>query len=278
MACAYYASPLSTACSMVASRPMHAYHDNKQPSSGPPSASAVLGSSGGGSDVYAVGSGTAGSEAAAEHQQLWRPLLQPTFVEGLWMRMQGVWVQLGLLGPSPSDPHAVTHTQTRTTSPTPPPSAANPWALAAFAAAKGLPPPHVLTDLCHQQVACVPGALARISAVMPWVVAQSLQQREGEQGELLRTSLGMCLQLCGAPYGEELRAAMISLRESPLWPGLQQMMRSATASAADSAREGAAGQGIAAMALMPLLAARLPHASPVMLRALADCCMPALLD
>jgi len=35
---------------------------------------------------------------------------------------------------------------------------------------------------------------------------------------------GMCLQLCGVPYGVELRWVLGSVRASPLWPGLRQML------------------------------------------------------
>jgi len=176
MTCSYYSSPLSVASSMVASRPLPA---NVLP----------LSNSGGScsSSTGAVPTGpNAGvPEGASEHQQLWRPLLQPTFMEGLWLRVQGVWVELGLVSRCPSSgralpspltgsahspsapppPHATAPTQTSTPCPNAAPSslqqAAGPpssqqasglpsspsWALAAFVAAAQLPSEEQLLHL-----------------------------------------------------------------------------------------------------------------------------------
>jgi len=283
MACAYYTSPLSTACTMVASRPMHALHalsTSPHQHNVAPSAHQVVPPSSTSSGVH-TGSGNAGSEAAAEHQQLWRPLLQPALVEGLWMRVQGVWGQLGMMGPSatPSTPATTISTLTNLPPPREPPA----WALAAFVAAGTLPPAEQLSCLFAQCVADEPIALAQLGIVAPWA--------QGLHGEELRACLGACLQLRDVPYGEEVRAALASLRASPQWPRLQAMLRSAAlksrpeggpmpAAGPAAAAGGSLGQGaqsVVSMALVPLLAAKVPQAPPAVVRLLASCCLPALL-
>ncbi len=237
MACEYYATPLASACSMVASRPAHAQADAG--AGAPPAAPGVAGS-------------------GAEHQQLWRPLLQPALVEGLWMRVQGQWRQLGLLGQAPAAaPGAV--------GPSPGPGAqgrapSSP-VFAAFVAAAGLPPAEHLACVHQRQVAAGDGA------ALPWLL-------HGHEGQQLRACLGSCLQLCGVPYGDELQAAVAALRCSPLWSGLRSVLAQSAAAAAGA---GPASPAIS-MALVPLLAAAMPQAPPAVLRLLASCCVPLLLS
>ncbi|KAF5836823.1 hypothetical protein DUNSADRAFT_5363 [Dunaliella salina] len=286
MACAYYTSPIATACTMVASRPLHALHAQSTP--GHHQQAAALGvahpwgpQSSTSGRVHASSS-TVGREATAEHQQLWRPLLQPTLVEGLWMRVQGVWGQLGMMGPSapPPTPTPASHALI---SNLPHPREPSMWALAAFVAAAALPPAKQLSHCFTQCVAEEPSAVAGLSAAAPWALTM--------HGEQLRACLGACLQLHDVPYGEEVRAAVASLRASPYWTRLQAMLRSVMASkprppggpmqAAAEVGGGGMGQGaesVVGMALVPLLAAKVPHAPPAVVRVLASCCLPALLS
>lgn len=233
------------------------------------------------------------SSGSSEHQQLWRPLLQPAFVEGLWLRVQGVWAEAGMLGAG--TPRALLSSLPVTTQQSSSSQAAaaagtlssqtNGWAVSAFVAAMHLPSEQQLLRLHHQHLSALTTTTAPLTPADPAHQSQAALSHKAAaasplslpwlstlDGAQLRACLGTSLQLSGVPYGEELRAALSTLRASPLWPRLQRVLQSGGSAVGESMRV-----EVACTALLPLLSAKMPDVPHTVLRSLTAACLPSLL-